>query len=54
MNSRLQASHSIKHNTGVPMSISKTTKIMRKKSLVLDIEGDRVKIDDDGATVSRT
>jgi hypothetical protein len=38
MNSRLPASHSIKHNTGVPMSTTKTMKIMKKKSLGLEEE----------------
>jgi hypothetical protein len=53
MNSRLPASHSIKHNTGVPMSITKTMEIMKKKSLGLDTEGGGVKVDGGDATVSR-
>jgi hypothetical protein len=53
MNSRLPASHSIKHNMGVPMSITKTTEIMKKKSLGLDTEGGGVKVDGGGAIVCR-
>jgi hypothetical protein len=53
MNSILPASHSIKHNTCVPMSITKTMKIMKKKSLGLDTEGSGVEVDDGGVTVSR-
>jgi hypothetical protein len=53
MNSRLPANHSIKHNTGVPMSITKTMEIMKKKSLGLDIKGGGVEVDGSGTTVSR-
>jgi hypothetical protein len=53
MNSTLPASHSIKHNTGVPMSITKTTEIMKKNSLGLDTKGGRVEVDGGSATVSR-
>jgi hypothetical protein len=52
MNSRLPASHSIKHNMGVLVSITKTTEIIKKKSLGLHIEGGGVEDDGDGATVS--
>jgi hypothetical protein len=51
MNSRLLASHSIKHNMGVPMSITKTTVIMKKKSLGLDTEGGGVKVNGSCMTV---
>jgi hypothetical protein len=53
MNSRLPANHSIKHNTGVPMSITKTMEIMKKKSLGLDTEGGGVKAAAADAIVSR-
>jgi hypothetical protein len=53
MNSRLPASHSVKHNTGVPMSITKTMEIMKKKSLQIDTEGDGVEVNSGGTTVSR-
>jgi hypothetical protein len=53
MKSRLPASHSIKQNMSVPMSITKTTEIMKKKSLGLDTEGGGVKVDGGGAIVCR-
>jgi hypothetical protein len=53
MNSILVDNHSIKHNTGVPMSITKTIEIMKKKSLELDTEGGGVIVDGGGMTVSR-
>jgi hypothetical protein len=52
MNSRLPANNSIKHNTGVPMSITKPMEIMKKKCLGLDIEGGGVEVDGGGAIVS--
>jgi hypothetical protein len=45
MNSRLPANYSIKHDTGVPMSINKTIEIMKKKSLRLDTERGAVEVD---------
>jgi hypothetical protein len=53
MNSRLPASHSIKHDMGVPMSITKTIEIMKKKSLGIDIEGVGVEDDGSGVILSR-
>jgi hypothetical protein len=53
MNSRLPANDSVKHNTGVPMSITKTMKIMKKKSLRIDTEGGGVEVNSGGTTVSR-
>jgi hypothetical protein len=53
MNSRLPASHSIEHNMGVPMIITKTMEIMKKKSLGFDTEGGGVEVDGGGAIVSR-
>jgi hypothetical protein len=53
MNCILPANHSIKHNMCVPMSITKTTEIMKKMSLGVDTEGGGVEVDGSGATVSR-
>jgi hypothetical protein len=50
MNYRLPASHSMKHNMGVPMSLTKTMEIMKKR---LDTEGGEVKVDGGDATVSK-
>jgi hypothetical protein len=48
MNSRLPASHSIKHNTGV----KSYSRIMKKKSLGLDTEAGGFDVDGSGMIVS--